>query len=308
MYKRQALDNRFIYIGNVGKLSERKVSLPIKIPRWAETSKEYIEIKLVRFNLNNRLNPKLDEFGQSKILVNIRKADYDFPKLFYYVDFDIKNGAIEVNFKLEKTKEKCEKCYLKVYSKNKALIIKKRTFELLKIGNENWSGKTLIKIPPEEKLKTVDFIIRYHDENTNDFFDKKITLNFDEINSFKIHKEKKAYIIKDNQKIFSEPSFAQTILSQTKNGNLVFSSGETNNFILIKEEGANYWLPKNSVEKIFNEEVPKFIKAKIIEGSDSPPKISLTKSNKENFSILVEDKSRLRIINYFINDLSLIHI
>ena len=121
----KALDNRFIYIGNVGKLSERKVSLPIKIPRWAETSKEYIEIKLVRFNLNNRLNPKLDEFGQSKILVNIKKADYDFPKLFYYIDFDIKNGTIEVNFKLEKTKEKCEKCYLKVYSKNKALIIKK---------------------------------------------------------------------------------------------------------------------------------------------------------------------------------------
>jgi len=298
----KALDNRFIYIGNLGKLSERKVSLPIKIPRWAETSKEYIEIKLVRFNLNNRLNPKLDEFGQSKILVNIKKADYDFPKLFYYVDFDIKNGTIEVNFKLEKTKEKCEKCYLKVYSKNKALIIKKRTFELLKISNENWSGKTLIKIPPEEKLKTIDFVIRYQDENTNDFFDKKITLNFDEINSFKIHKEKKAYIIKDNQKIFSEPSFTQTILSQTKNGNLVFSSGETNNFILIKEEGANYWLPKNSVEKIFNEEVPKFIKAKIIEGSDSPPKISLTKSNEENFSILVEDKSRLRIINYFIND------
>ena len=298
----KALDNRFIYIGNVKKLSERKVLLPIKIPRWAETSKEYIGIKLVRFNLNNRLNPKLDEFGQSKILVNIRKADYDFPKLFYYVDFDIKNGAIEVNFKLEKTKEKCEKCYLKVYSKNKALIIKKRNFELLKIGNENWSGKTLIKIPPEEKLKTVDFIIRYHDENTNDFFDKKITLNFDEINSFKMHNKKKAYIIKDNQKIFSEPSFAQTILSQTKNGNLVFSSGETNNFILIKEEGANYWLPKNSIEKIFNEEVPKFIKAKIIEGSDSPPKISLIKSNEDNFSILVEDKSRLRIINYFIND------
>ena len=56
------------------------------------------------------------------------------------------------------------------------------------------------------------------------------------------------------------------------------------------------------MKKIFNEEVPKFIKAKIIEGSDSPPKISLTKSNEENFSILVEDKSRLRIINYFIND------
>ena len=35
------------------------------------------------------------------------------------------------------------------------------------------SGKTLIKIPPEEKLKTIDFVIRYQDENTNDFFDKK---------------------------------------------------------------------------------------------------------------------------------------
>ena len=67
-------------------------------------------------------------------MVNIKKADYDFPKLFYYVDFDIKNGTIEVNFKLEKTKEKCE-MLLKVYSKNKALIIK-GTFELLKISNE----------------------------------------------------------------------------------------------------------------------------------------------------------------------------
>ena len=75
----------------------------------------------------------------------------------------------------------------------------------MKIGVE----KHLLKIPPEEKLKTIDFVIRYQDENTNDFFDKKITLNFDEINSFKIHKEKKAYIIKDNQKIFSEPSFTK---------------------------------------------------------------------------------------------------
>ncbi len=298
----KALDNRFIYIGDIKKLSEKEVSLPIKIPRWSETGKEYLDLKLVRFNLKNRLNPKLVEFGKSKILVNVKKAEYDFPKLFYYVSLNNIEGTIEVNLKLEKTKEKCEKCFLKVYSKNKALIIKKRTFELLKINNENWSGKTLIKIPTEEKLKTIDFIVRYHDENTNDFFDKKITLNFEEINSFKIHEQQNAYIIKDNQKIFAEPSFAQTILSQTKNGNLVFSSGETNNFILIKEEGSNYWLPKSSVEKIFKEEIPKFIKAKIIQGSDTPPKISLIKSNEENFSILVEDKSRLKIINYFIND------
>ena len=298
----KALDNRFVYIGDIKKLSEKEVSLPIKIPRWSETGKEYLELKLVKFNLKNRLNPKLVEFGESKVLVNVKKAEYDFPKLFYYVDLNNIEGTIEVNFKLEKTKEKCEKCYLKVYSKNKALIIKKRTFELLKINNENWSGKTLIKIPPEEELKTIDFIVRYHDENTNDFFDKKVTLNFEEINSFKIHEQQNAYIIKDNQKIFAEPSFAQTILSQTKNGNLVFSSGETNNFILIKEEGSNYWLPKSSVEKIFDEEIPKFIKAKIVQGSDTPPKISLLKSNEENFSILVEDKSRLKIINYFIND------
>ena len=298
----KALDNRFVYIGDIKKLSEKKVSLPIKIPRWSETGKEYLELKLVKFNLKNRLNPKLVEFGESKVLVNVKKAEYDFPKLFYYVDLNNIERTIEVNLKLEKTKEKCEKCYLKVYSKNKALIIKKRTFELLKINNENWSGKTLIKIPPEEKSKTIDFIVRYHDENTNDFFDKKVTLNFEEINSFKIHEQQNAYIIKDNQKIFAEPSFAQTILSQTKNGNLVFSSGETNNFILIKEEGSNYWLPKSSVEKIFEEEIPKFIKAKIVQGSDTPPKISLLKSNEENFSILVEDKSRLKIINYFIND------
>ena len=298
----KALDNRFVYIGDIKKLSEKEVSLPIKIPRWSETGKEYLELKLVKFNLKNRLNPKLVEFGESKVLVNVKKAEYDFPKLFYYVDLNNIERTIEVNLKLEKTKEKCEKCYLKVYSKNKALIIKKRTFELLKINNENWSGKTLIKIPPEEELKTIDFIVRYHDENTNDFFDKKVTLNFEEINSFKIHEQQNAYIIKDNQKIFAEPSFAQTILSQTKNGNLVFSSGETNNFILIKEEGSNYWLPKSSVEKILEEEIPKFIKAKIVQGSDTPPKISLLKSNEENFSILVEDKSRLKIINYFIND------
>lgn len=298
----KALDNRFVYIGDIKKLSEKEVSLPIKIPRWSETGKEYLKLKLVKFNLKNRLNPKLVEFGESKVLVNVKKAEYDFPKLFYYVDLNNIERTIEVNFKLEKTKEKCEKCYLKVYSKNKALIIKKRTFELLKINNENWSGKTLIKIPPEEELKTIDFIVRYHDENTNDFFDKKVTINFEEINSFKIHEQQNAYIIKDNQKIFAEPSFAQTILSQTKNGNLVFSSGETNNFILIKEEGSNYWLPKSSVEKIFEEEIPKFIKAKIVQGSDTPPKISLLKSNEENFSILVEDKSRLKIINYFIND------
>ena len=74
----------------------------------------------------------------------------------------------------------------------------------------------------------------------------------------------KSFIIKKRDIIYSEPSYSETILSNLKEGNLIYSHGNTENFILVKQSDNNFWIPKDAVEKISAEEERNFIKAKII--------------------------------------------
>ena len=56
------------------------------------------------------------------------------------------------------------------------------------------------------------------------------------------------------------------------------------------------------VEEISAEEEPNFIKAKISKKSDIPPEIKLINNSKEGLIYEIKDKSKLKIINYYIND------
>ena len=102
--------------------------------------------------------------------------------------------------------------------------------------------------------------------------------------------------------IYSEPSYSKTILSNLKEGNLIYSYGNTDNFILVKQSDNNFWIPKDAVEEISAEEESSFIKAKIIKKSDIPPEIRLVNNSKERLIYEIKDKSKLKIINYYIND------
>ena len=102
--------------------------------------------------------------------------------------------------------------------------------------------------------------------------------------------------------IYSEPSYSETILSNLKEGNLVYAHGNTKNFILVKESDNNFWIPKDVIEEISSKEESSFIKAKIIKKSDIPPEIKLIDNSNEKLIYEIKDNNKLKIINYYIND------
>ena len=234
--------------------------------------------------------------------LEIKKSNYKFPELFYNIDLDPKQKEIVISFDLKKTEQKCEECYLKIFSRDKNLSISQRNIQIENLSDENYSGISKIKIREKNIAEQIKFTVRFHDENTNDYFDKDIEINKSELLSYVKNEQLKSFIIKKRDTIYSEPSYSKTILSNLKEGNLIYSHGNTENFILVKQSDNNFWITKEAVEKISAEEERNFIKAKIIKKSDIPPEIRLVNNSKERLIYEVKDKSKLKIINYYIND------
>ena len=242
------------------------------------------------------------ELGNEILDLEIKKSNYKFPELFYNIDLDPKQREIVISFDLKKTEQKCEECYLKIFSRDKNLSISQRNIQIENLSDENYSGISKIKIREKNIAEQIKFTVRFHDENTNDYFDKDIEINKSELLSYVKNEQLKSFIIKKRDTIYSEPSYSKTILSNLKEGNLIYSHGNTENFILVKQSDNNFWIPKDAVEEISTGEEPNFIEAKIIKKSDIPPEIRLINNSKERLIYEVKDKSKLKIINYYIND------
>ena len=298
----KTLNNRFYFIDDIKKFENKTVKIELKIPEWVESGNEKINFSLVKLNFNNILKPKLMELGNEILDLEIKKSNYKFPELFYNIDLDPKQKEIVISFDLKKTEQKCEECYLKIFSRDKNLSISQRNIQIENLSDENYSGISKIKIREKNIAEQIKFTVRFHDENTNDYFDKDIEINKSELLSYVKNEQLKSFIIKKRDTIYSEPSYSKTILSNLKEGNLIYSHGNTENFILVKQSDNNFWIPKDAVEKISAEEERNFIKAKIIKKSDIPPEIKLINNSKERLIYEIKDKSKLKIINYYIND------
>ncbi|NSW73421.1 PDZ domain-containing protein [bacterium] len=298
----KTLNNRFYFIDDIKKFENKTVKIELKIPEWVESGNEKINFSLVKINFNNILKPMLMELGNEMLNLEIKKSNYKFPELFYNIDLDPKQKEIVISFDLKKTGQKCDECYLKIFSRDKNLSISQRNIQIENLSDENYNGVSKIKIREKNISKQIKFTVRFHDEKTNDYFDKDIEINKSELLSYVKNEQPKSFIIKKRDIIYSEPSYSETILSNLKEGNLVYSNGNTDNFILVKQSDNNFWIPKDAVEEISAEEEPNFIKAKISKKSDIPPEIKLINNSKEGLIYEIKDKSKLKIINYYIND------
>ena len=112
-------------------------------------------------------------FWKSKI----KKSNYKFPELFYNIDLDPKQKEIVISFDLKKTEQKCDECYLKIFSRDKNLSISQRNIQIENLSGENYNGISKIKIREKNIAEQIKFTVRFHDENTNDYFDKDIEIN-----------------------------------------------------------------------------------------------------------------------------------
>tara|TARA_B100000131_G_scaffold81846_2_gene78821 strand:+ start:51583 stop:54357 length:2775 start_codon:yes stop_codon:yes gene_type:complete len=301
----KTLNNRFYFIKDIDKFENKDIKIELDIPDWVETGNEKIEFTLVKLDTSNILMPNFIELGSETLNLKIKKSEYLFPEVFYSLDINPKNSEINLKISLTKTSHNCSKCYLKILSRNKNLLISKRNIKLESISTDDFNDLVSIQIDKKNSKEDIGFILRFHDENTNDYFDKEISLNLSEVLSYSYNKSPSPYIIKKKNIIFSEPSFNQTILGNLKDGNLVYSSGSTNNFIQVNESGYNFWIPKTYVELIENQEKNKFVKAKIIRKSDVPPQIKLIGELNKKLTYEIIDDSKLKIINYFLNDIKI---
>ena len=298
----KTLDNKFYFINELNPNEIKEVEINVKIPDWVESADEKITFSITNFVFSPILKPKLNIISKKTMDIVIQKEQYEFPKLFYSIKIEPKERKLRLNINLDKTKNKCKKCYLKIYSKNKNLRISKRNILLENISNENYIDDITLSINKKNKMENIIFNISFHDEDTNEFYHKEINMKLDEILSFKPNNKKQPHLIKDRDSIYSEPSFDHTLLSKIKSGNLIYSTGSTNNFILMEDNNVNYWIPKNSCEKISENEKSRFLKAIVIQKKDSPPKIDLIKKENKTITYKVSDSSKLKIINYFLND------
>ena len=97
----------------------KPIKIELKIPEWIESGNEKINFSLVKLNFNNILKPKLMELGNEVLDLEIKKSSYEFPELFYNIDLDPNQKELTISFDLNKTGQKCDECYLKIFSRDK---------------------------------------------------------------------------------------------------------------------------------------------------------------------------------------------
>ena len=216
----KTLNNRFYFIDDIKKFENKTVKIELKIPEWIESGNEKINFSLVKLNFNNILKPKLMELGNEVLDLEIKKSSYEFPELFYNIDLDPNQKELTISFDLNKTGQKCDECYLKIFSRDKNLAISQRNIKIENLSIQNFRGISKIKIREKNISEQIKFTLRFHDENTNDYFDKDIEINKSELLSYVNNQKPKLFIIKKRDMIYSEPSYSETILSNIKEGNL----------------------------------------------------------------------------------------
>ena len=255
--------------------------------------------------MSHSLKPKLEKISQISFQTEVYKKKFNFPQFSYSLkpikindklDLGLTIRTIDVPFD-------CEKCFMKIFSEDKNLIIKNKRHKLSS-NTKKVNNSSNISIPFKDiKRNKIEFTIRFQDENTRALFDKNIIIHTKEFASFKF--KENSYNIIHDAKSFSEPSENGIVIGELKKDSIIKTIGETENFVLIQSNNKDFitWLMKSDLLLTTN----KRYNYKIIKTYESPPKILIeSRENKKqkavNINAKITDNSSIKNINYFLND------
>tara|TARA_B100000029_G_scaffold119241_1_gene112475 strand:+ start:93121 stop:95982 length:2862 start_codon:yes stop_codon:yes gene_type:complete len=312
----RSLDNKFFFVGLLGAGEKKSISMKINIPSWVENSEDLLNFTLSSISLDDPLRPRFLEIQRTSSKAFITKNRFDYPQFsFFVLPKDISEEKIELDLIIELkriTQERefsqdCSKCQVKVLSKDNDLIIKAKYHKIPDIHKKDALIKTTLSIDIDNIEDDIQFIIRFHDEESHSFFDKIVSLPLREMSSYKKYENVLDYRIQDKNLFFSDPGEDAIITGRIHRGGLIQASGETENFVLINNnDSPAFWIKKLDVVQTNNEEKSKFIDAKIISEYESPPTMEiktqiLEDKNKAKIVSLIKDDTNLKSVNYFIN-------
>ena len=111
------------------------------------------------------------ELGNEVLDLEIKKSSYEFPELFYNIDLDPNQKELTISFDLNKTGQKCDECYLKIFSRD---ILRKSKPDYILIFAWSFFNEII-----EKNIKYLHEGVKFinvFDENTN-YIDEKINLS-----------------------------------------------------------------------------------------------------------------------------------
>ena len=305
----KTFDNKYFYVGEIKASKKTDLEISFNLPSWIKSSDDILNLSLLQLDMSQALRPTLLKISGTEIDIEVVKDKFTFPKFTYSITPIKQKEQINFELNVETINEPldCDKCYIHVLSNDKQLIIKNKKHKISSQNNKNLGLKSNLSIGLDDiKNDKIKFAIRFHDENTRAIFDKDITINKDEIISYDT--KSKTYKIILNTLAYSEPSDDGIILGQVKQGSVFNSLGETQNFILVSsgKKEINLWLKKTDLEPVESMlKNSKFIN--LTRMYEEPPQIyiqSTVKNNidKVNIEAVVSDESKIKNINYFLND------
>ena len=305
------LNNKYFFVGTIKRKETKRFKMELVIPSWAEDSSDIIKFALSELSFDDPLRPSLTSIKEVSSDVKIKRQEFIFPEFAYRVvpknnlDEDVEIG---LEIQLKKIQNNCDECYIKILTRDKNLIIKDKNHKINSINKKDVTVNSNLLLEKNLHSDFINFTIRFHDETSHSFFDKEISISFEEISSFVKFQEVVDYRLTGEKIVFSDPSNNAMVLGSTKHGNLVDVIGETINFLLIMTEDKRlYWAQKSTASKISQEEKKSFVKSKIISQYEEPPSINIETQFSEDKNTVeiqsfIEDATNLKNINYFINE------
>ncbi|MBT6795305.1 PDZ domain-containing protein [bacterium] len=305
----KTFNNKYFYIGKIKNNKKSDFKILFKIPSWLKTSEDIVKLSLLQLDMSNALKPTLSKVSRISLKTKVTKKKFLFPKFSYtLIPNESNNDAnFDINISITRTPISCNKCFVKILSNDKQLVIKNKRHKVLAEKKENFNLISNLSIPLDKiKNNKIKFAIRFHDEDTHAFFDKNIKIDKTELMSFKTVKN--YYSILKSSTSYSEPSQTGIAVGRINKGESVKSIGETENFILASanDEKIFFWLNKQDAKLIVNNNEKKntYSFKRIYE---LPPEILIrstqqAKNDKINIEAEIMDNSIIKNVNYFLND------
>ena len=303
----KTFNNKYFYIGEIKNKKEIKFKIPFEIPSWIKRSEDIIKLSLMELDMSRSLKPSLSAIEEVSLKTKIIKRNFMFPKFTYNITPELLNDELNINLNIETidVPVDCKKCYMKILSQDKKLIIKNKSHKLFENKEVKLNHVSKLSIPLVDiKNGEIKFTIRFQDENTQSLFDKNISIKKEEISTFKSNNN--FYGTLKDTTTFSEPSENGIIVGEIKGDNVIKSIGESDNFILIESDNfISSWVKKSDLQekKINSTKKSTYRIKKIYEG---PPSILIDPEkrikNKVNIKAEISDSSEIKNINYFLND------
>ena len=305
----KTFNNKYFYVGKIKKNKKNNFKILFKVPSWLKTSEDIITLSLLQLDMSHSLKPTFSQVSKISLKTSVARKEFLFPKFSYTLKPNqSKNTAdFDIDISLTRTPLDCNKCYVKILSNDKKLIIKNKKHKISAQKDENFSLISNLSIDSNEiKNEEIRFVIRFHDEDTHAFFDKDIAINKNELASFR--SAKNYYTTLRSSISYSEPSPRGIVLGKINKGESIESIGETENFILVSanNEKIFFWLNKQDTELVV-EEIKQKNTYNFRRIYELPPEIFIksaqeTSKNRVNIEAEIMDNSIIKNVNYFLND------